>query len=133
MNERSESTAAGHTVRKTAIEAACEAMRLYAMSIGESQTFGDLMLFEWAREAEMSPSGKASEYLDHFLFGGGETKTFETAHLLNEDPGVRRRVSGVITAALRTNPNLLTTPKNRSGGEYVAAVRQGDRPIDVRR
>ena len=124
MSEGSEIGGIYRGAYKAAIELVCTSVDAYAKVAGQSQAIADVMLFEIAKHIEMMPEGRAAKFLDHFLFGGGEDMTFYSATLLNEDIGVRRRVSDVIGEKLRANPSL--AKKNMSGGEYVISIRQRD-------
>lgn len=116
-------------IYKASIELVCTSVDLYAKAVGESKAVADVMLFEMAKEIEMTPEGRAAKFVDHFLFGGGEDIVFGAGTLLNEDIGVRNRVSGAILESLRNKPSLLTKEKNMSGGDYLIPIRQRDYAI----
>ena len=125
----SETSLAGHArfgLYKSTIELVCASVDLYARAVGESKAIADVMLFEMAKEIEMRPEGRAAQFVDHFLFGGGEDVVFSSGTLLNDDLGVRKRVSDTIVERLRANPKLLTDKKAMSGGDYLISIRQRD-------
>lgn len=114
---------------KASIELVCTSVDLYAKAVGESKSIADVMLFEMAKEIKMKPDGRAAKFVDHFLFGGGEDIVFSTGTLLNEDVGVRKRVSDVIMERLHDNSELIKREKSMSGGDYLISIRQKDYAI----
>ena len=113
-------------IYKASIEVVCTAVDLYAKASGDSKAIADVMLFEMAKEIKMKPEGRAAKFVDHFLFGGGEDIVFGAGTLLNEDLGVRKRVSDGIVERVRNDPSLLKSDKKMSGGEYLISIRQRD-------
>lgn len=126
MSESTELGRAFKGIYKASIEVVCTSVDLYAKAVGESKAIADVMLFEMAKELKMNPEGRAAKFVDHFLFGGGEDIVFSAGQLLNDDPGVRKRVSDAIVESLRNKPSLLTKRKNMSGGDYLIPIRQRD-------
>ena len=126
MEDTAEAGRAFKGIYKASIEAVCTAVDLYARASGDSQAIADVMLFEMAKELKMKPEGRAAKFVDHFLYGGGEDIVFGAGTLLNEDLGVRKRVSEGILEKIRNNPSLLKADKRMSGGEYVISIRQRD-------
>lgn len=128
----SDSTELGNAFKgiyKASIELVCASVDLYAKAVGDSKAIADVMLFEMAKEIKMKPEGRAAKFVDHFLFGGGEDIVFSAGMLLNEDPGVRKRVSDAIVERLRTKPSLLTMEKDMCGGDFLIPIRQRDYAI----
>jgi hypothetical protein len=119
-----EIASAAKGVYKAAIELVCASVDLIAKMSGDSKAIADVTLFEIAKSAEMKPDGLAAKHLDHFLFGQGEPIEFRLATLLNEDVGVRKRLSDSIVQRLQGNPSLAR--KNMSGGDFVVPIRQRD-------
>jgi hypothetical protein len=113
---------------KAAIDAVCVAVDWSVQKAGHSQAVADATLLHLAKQIKMKPSGRAALFIGHFIAGRGEDITFNSATLLNEDPGVRRRVSTQIVERLRKNPGL--SDKRMSGGDFVVSIRQRDYVID---
>lgn len=82
----------GHKVEAASISAAAILAEKYVTWKTGSKSDGDAAALNLAKTIMMKPNGRAAEYLDHFLKGSGETKTFEAAHLLAAEPGIRSRV-----------------------------------------
>lgn len=126
MVDTADATTTFKGMYKASIELVCASVDLYSKAVGESKVIADVMLFEMAKEIKMKPHGRAAKFVDHFLFGGGEDIVFSTALLLNEDVGVRKRVSDVIMERLHNNPGLSNRNRNMSGGDYLIPIRQKD-------
>lgn len=124
MAQNSEAVDAFKGTYKQSIELVCNAVSLYARVTGESKTIADVLLLEIARQIKMNPEGRASQFLDHFLFGGGEDIVFESGLLLNEDIGVRKRLSSEILHRVSSGPS--GDERTISGGAFVVSIRQKD-------
>lgn len=124
MTETDEIDGANFVTRKAAINLVCEAVKLYASAAGESEESADVFLFELAKAVEMSPDGRAAKFLEHFIFGHGQPIKFECADLVEEDAGIRRRITSEISRRLTANAEL--THRHLSGGEFCVSIRQKD-------
>jgi hypothetical protein len=109
---------------KGTIDLVCGAVDRYAKSQGWSQEQADIVLFELARAIQLKPNGRATKFLDHFLFGNGEPIEFDCLTLIMEDRGVRQRVKEEITRRLQQRPDLRT--RRTSGGDFLIPIRQKD-------
>jgi len=111
-------------VYKSSVDFVCDAVAAYAKSEGLSQDSADVLLLELAKYIKMRPDGRAAQYLDHFVFGDGSTKSFDCATLILQDAGVRERVRSEIRKRLRAHPELAT--RTMSGGLFTVWIRQSD-------
>jgi hypothetical protein len=109
---------------KTSIQLVCEAMEIIGTTGGYAQTTIDGGLLELVKGMKMMPNGKAAEFLDHFLYGGGKPKTFQTHALLTQDVRLRTVLITEINRRLQRNPNLVN--RMQSGGDFLVPIRQRD-------
>jgi hypothetical protein len=89
--------------KKGIAEYVCGSISFGADVRGYNQEVADLALLELARQIKISPNGRASEHLDHFLDGTGDAIYFDTGTLLNEVRGVRDRISSVVSQAISSD------------------------------
>lgn len=82
-----------YKVKKTMIDVVC--------AITYDQT-----ALEIARWATMSPNGRASKFLDHYLTGSGQPMNVDIITLLDQDAGVRSALRDGIRKGLRDNPAI---------------------------
>ncbi len=106
---------------KAAISAACRDAEAYTRLRGGSQEEADIAALRLAKFVTMKPKGRAAEYLENFILGGGD-KRFELKQLMNEDSGARSRIELELLRKIpplktnMTSPDA-TNPKARVGSE----------------
>ncbi|MFB8342181.1 hypothetical protein ACWGNA_13295 [Brucella cytisi] len=93
---------------KSDIDLACRSLQFAGKLNGWSQTEIDLAIMSAARDKTMPRDGRAEAHLRHYLLGSGLPKTFGAHLLINEDPGVRARLTSSISATLANNLDPVT-------------------------
>lgn len=95
-------------VSKWAVDATCKVLGSIGEINGWSQTEIDFAVMGAARDFYVPSGGRAEEYLRHYLNGTGLPKTFGAHLLINEDAGVKVRLSSEIVVQLANRLDPVT-------------------------